>query len=209
MIIVEGPDGSGKSTLVTTLAQRLRLPVAGKVVGSDTQPLVNIREWTEDNVARGFQPVIFDRHRLISEPIYGPAMRKRQDADFYDLTWLSSMMWQFYQAKPIIIYCLPDILTVRENVLREDTDNSAVKDHIVAIYAGYVARASLDFTKGVGRLYNYKTTRLDDLVGWVEMNLEGRVSTDDRVALPRPRREGVHPAADGRGRHPAARRSAH
>lgn len=209
MIIVEGPDGSGKSTLVTTLAQKLRLPVAGKVVGSDTQPLVNIRDWTEDNVARGFQPVIFDRHRLISEPIYGPAMRKRQDADFYDLTWLSNMMWQFYTAKPIIIYCLPDILTVRENVLREDTDNSAVRDHIVAIYAGYVARASIDFTKGVGRLYNYKTTRLDDLVGWVEMNLEGRVSTDDRVQLPRPRREGVHPAADDRGRHPAARRSSH
>jgi len=209
VIIVEGPDGSGKSTLVTTLAQKLRLPVAGKVVGSDTQPLVNIRDWTEDNVARGFQPVIFDRHRLISEPIYGPAMRKRQDADFYDLTWLSNMMWQFYTAKPIIIYCLPDILTVRENVLREDTDNSAVRDHIVAIYAGYVARASIDFTKGVGRLYNYKTTRLDDLVGWVEMNLEGRVSTDDRVQLPRPRHEGVHPAADDRGRHPAARRSSH
>lgn len=209
MIIVEGPDGSGKSTLVDILARKLRLPVAGKVVGSDTQPLVNIRDWTEDNVARGFQPVIFDRHRLISEPIYGPAMRKRQDPEFYDLTWLSNMMWMFYQAKPIIIYCLPDILTVRENVLREDTDNSAVRDHIVAIYAGYVARASIDFTKGVGRLYNYKTTKLDDLVGWVEYQLEGRITTNDRVHFPGPRSEGVHPAADDRGRRSAGRRTSH
>lgn len=208
MIIVEGPDGSGKSTLVTRLARDLRLPVAAKVVGSDTQPVVNIRDWTEQNVHKGFQPVIFDRHRLISEPIYGPALRRRQDAEFYDLTWLSDMMWHFYNAKPIVVYCLPDILTVRENVLREDTDNEAVRDHIVAIYAGYVARASMDFTRGVGKIYNYKTSQYSDLLGWLNMNLEGRVSANDRVQLPRPRREGVHPASDDRGRRPAARRTA-
>jgi len=208
MIIVEGPDGSGKSTLVDRLAQTLRLPVASKVVGADTQPLLNIRQWTESNVEKGFQPVIFDRHRLISEPIYGPAMRKRQDAEFYDLGWLSDMMWRFYQANPVIIYCLPDILTVRENVLREDTDNAAVKEHIVAIYAGYVARASMDFTRGVGRLYNYKTTRFDDIVGWVNFKLEGKVSDDHRIRLPFPRNEGVHPGSDHRGLRPSARRSA-
>lgn len=208
MIIVEGPDGSGKTTLVERLAREIRLPVASKVVASDTQPIVNIRDWTETNVHKGFQPVIFDRHRLISEPIYGPAMRRRQDAEFYDLTWLSDMMWHFYNAKPIIVYCLPDILTVRENVLREDTDNGAVRDHIAAIYAGYVARCAMDFTRGVGRLYNYKTTKFDDLVGWVKMQLEGRVTENDRVQLPRPRSEGVHPEADHRGRHATARRTA-
>jgi hypothetical protein len=207
VIIVEGPDGSGKSTLVERLAREIRLPVASKVVASDTQPIVNIRDWTESNVHKGFQPVIFDRHRLISEPIYGPAMRRRQDAEFYDLTWLADMMWHFYNAKPIIIYCMPDILTVRENVLRDETDNQAVRDHIVAIYAGYVARASMDFTRGVGKLYNYKTSRFDDLVGWVKMNLEGRVSENDRVQLPRPRNEGVHPRTDHRGPGPAAIRA--
>lgn len=209
VIIVEGPDGSGKSVLVNNLSKILQLPVATKVVGSDTEPLVNLREWTENNVARGFQPVIFDRHRLISEPIYGPAIRTRQDADFYDLAWLSQMMGQFYVAKPIIIYCLPDIYTVRENVLREDTDNAVVRNHIAAIYAGYVARATIDQAHGVGRLYNYKTTRMDDLVGWVRNKLEGRLSTNDRVQLPRPRREGVHPEAVDGGRRPAARRSTH
>lgn len=204
MIIVEGPDGSGKSTLVDRLSRTLKLPVAGKVVGSDTQPLLDIKKWTEDNVSKGFQPVIFDRHRLISEPIYGPAMRRRQNGEFYDLTWLSDMMWRFYQAKPILIYCLPDILTVRMNVLDEGTDNAAVRDHIAAIYAGYVARASLDFTRGVGRLYNYKTTKLDDIVSWINFKLEGRVTDDHRVQFPGPRSEGVHPGADHRGSGPAA-----
>lgn len=209
MIIVEGPDGSGKTTLVERLAREIRLPIAAKVVGSDTKPLFDLRKWTEQNVEKGFQPLIFDRHRLISEPIYGPAMRSRQDASFYDLGWLSDMMWRFYQAKPIVIYCLPDIVTVRENVLREETDNSAVRDHIVAIYAGYVARASMDFTRGVGRLYNYKTTRLDDIIGWVNFKLEGRVTNDQRVLLPRPRLESVHPRADDGGRQPSARRPSH
>lgn len=209
MIIVEGPDGSGKSTLVSILAQKLRLPVANKVVDSQTNAMVDLVKWTEDNVARGFQPTIFDRHRLISEPIYGPILKERQDPKFYDMGWLSQQLWLFYGCKPIIIYCLPDIREVRANVAREDTDNSVVAGRIAAIYAAYVNRATLDFTRGVGRLYNYKTTRLDDLVGWIEMNLQGRVTTDDRVQLPRPRLEGVHPQADDRGRQPAARRARH
>lgn len=208
MIIVEGPDGSGKSTLVTRLAQVLKLPVASKVVTSDTQPIVDLRKWTEDNVHKGFQPVIFDRHRLISEPIYGPVIRARQHGEFYDVTWLSDMMWHFYNSKPIVIYCLPDILTVRENVAREDTDNAVVKDHIAAIYAGYVARASMDFTRGLGKLYNYKTSRFDDLVGWVNMNLEGRITNHDRVRFPNPRNE-VHSSADHGGRRTTGRRSSH
>lgn len=207
MIIIEGPDGSGKSTLVNKLAQELRLPVADKVVASDTTAMTDLVKWTEDNVARGFQPTIFDRHRLISEPIYGPILKPRQDPSFCDLSWLSQQLWLFYGCKPVIIYCLPDIRTVRANVAREDTDNSVVASRIAAIYAAYVNRATLDFTRGVGRLYNYETTRFDDIVGWVNFKLDGRISTDDRVRLPFPRTEGIHSGTDDGGRRPAARRS--
>lgn len=209
MIIIEGPDGSGKSTLVNKLARELRLPVADKVVASDTTAMTDLVKWTEDNVARGFQPTIFDRHRLISEPIYGPILKPRQDPSFCDLSWLSQQLWLFYGCKPVIIYCLPDIRTVRANVAREDTDNSVVAGRIAAIYAAYVNRATLDFTRGVGRLYNYETTRFDDIVGWVNFKLDGRVSTDDRVRLPFPRTEGIHSGTDDGGRRPAARRSVH
>lgn len=214
MIIVEGPDGSGKSVLASLLAQKLRLPVANKVVGSDTQPLTDLVKWTEDNVAQGFQPTIFDRHRLISEPIYGPILKERQDPSFCDPSWLSQQLWLFYGCKPVIIYCLPDIRKVRANVAREDTDNSVVQGRIAAIYAAYVNRATLDFTRGVGRLYNYETTKLDDLVGWINMNLEGKVTDDQRVRFPLPRAEaqggqGIHPGSDDRGLRSAARRTAH
>lgn len=210
VLVVEGPDGSGKTTLVNHLAQTLGFRIAPKVVDSDTKPMVNLRNWTEYNVAYGFRPIIFDRHRLISEPIYGPAMRKTQDAEFYDLTWLSEMMWRFYQANPVIIYCLPDILTVRENVLREETDNEAVRRHIAAIYAGYVTRAAIDLSRGVGRLYNYKTTQLDDIVGFVRNKMNERLPHEHRAHLPGPRREDhIHPSSDDGGRRPSARHRSH
>jgi hypothetical protein len=207
VIIVEGPDGGGKSRLVRRLADSLQMGVAEKVVGSDTNPLTDLAAWTEDNVHLGFQHRIFDRHRLISEPIYGPATRSKQDPKFCDLGWVNEMMWAFYQCRPIIIYCIPALETVRENVYREDTDNVAVASRINAIYAAYVARATLDFCRGVGRLYNYETTRYDEVLEWTKFKLEERPSRDAAAralrSFPTPR-QAVHPEAVRGGRRRAA-----
>lgn len=172
MLVVEGPDGSGKSALVERLRSTLGMPVAPKVVSSDTEALVDLAAWTEANVAKGFQRTIFDRHRLISEPIYGPILRPTQDSNFMDLGWMNEMTWRFYQARPIIVYCLPSFDEVVANVNREETDNSAVADSIAAIYTAYVNRATLDFTRGVGRLHNYKTNMFVDTLRWVKFKLE-------------------------------------
>lgn len=187
MIIVEGPDGGGKSTLVKTLSAELGLPVAPRVVGSDTRPLTDLAVWTERNVDQGFQRVIFDRHRLISEPIYSPFKNHEPTSRFMNLNWVADMTWRFYtQCKPIIIYALPPIGEVHRNVQNPDSDNLVVQEWINHIYAGYVARASIDFSRGVGRLYNYKVTRLDDILGWVKLMIEDRESHDS-ARLPGPR----------------------
>lgn len=196
MIVGEGPDGGGKTSLIRRLNQDLGLPIAPKVVSSQMTPLTDLRQWTEDNVSRGFQKTLFDRHRIISEPIYGPATRAKQDLAFLDMGWMMEMTARFYGADPILIYCLPPLHVVRDNVNREDTDNGAVKNRIGAIYAGYVSRATLDIVHGKARLYNYQTTPYEDMLRWVQRELEKREESYDhhpRAAVQqRPRRAGAH-----------------
>ena len=144
MIIVEGPDGAGKSTLIQTLVKDLGLPIAPRVVSKDAEVLVDLSQWVDENLNRGFQKTIFDRHRLISEPIYGPVLRKQQQPGFTDRHRMSDWMFRFYNLEPILIYCLPPIEVVKKNI-EGDVENRVVWDHIEGIYAGYVARASIDF----------------------------------------------------------------
>jgi hypothetical protein len=196
MIIFEGPDGAGKTSLAVRLSRELGIPIADKVVSSDMTPMTDLAQWTEDNVSCGFQRRIFDRHRLISEPIYGPATRSRQDLRFCDPGWMMEMTARFYACDPIIIYCLPPIQTVRANVNREDTDNAAVKSRIGAIYAGYVARAAIDVSQRNARLFNYQTTLYDDMLRWLQRELDKR---NEGFTYDRPRTASVPGPLDHRG----------
>ena len=68
MIIVEGPDGAGKTTLIRQLQERWPdLAVAPRVVSKDAEAMVDLQEWVNINLSDGPQYKIFDRHRLISE----------------------------------------------------------------------------------------------------------------------------------------------
>lgn len=156
MIIVEGPDGAGKTTLISQLQQYLGgIPIAPRVVSKETRALVDMQRWVDENLEQGFQGTLFDRHRLISEPIYGPAMG-RTLAGFDDVAWLGPRMKRFYQLEPIIIYCLPPKREVWMNI-KEDPDNEVVRDHIGSIYDMYVARAAMDYTlsPGLTKVWDY------------------------------------------------------
>lgn len=159
MIIFEGPDGSGKSTLMHQLNDELKLPIAPRVVSKETEAMVDLQTWVDQNLETGFQPIIYDRHRLISEPIYGPTLRgTSQEPGFSDVTWLAPRLRQFYELKPVIIYCLPPLEVVQAN-LKNDPDNTRVLDKIEAIYTAYVARIALDYSLAPGKVYVWDYTR--------------------------------------------------
>ncbi len=144
MIIVEGPDGAGKTTLIEQLKERYGLEVAPRVVSKDAEAMTDLKVWVEENLAEGFQYKIFDRHRLISEYIYGPLLRKEQQPGFTNLAWSSIMLNKLYnEVRPVIIYCLPPLKLVKANVLG-NPENAVIADHIEAMYAAYVHRISLD-----------------------------------------------------------------
>lgn len=143
MLIVEGPDGAGKSTLLNEFATELGVEPMPRVVSKDTEALTDLRQWVDDDLARGFGLRLYDRHRMVSEPIYGPIMRDHQEPGFNDLYWMVPRMQRFYEIRPIIIYCLPPLATVQDN-LADDEDNSSVVNHIRAIYSAYVSRIAID-----------------------------------------------------------------
>lgn len=157
MIVFEGPDGAGKTTLIKQFSEMYDIPVAPRVVSKDTEALVNLQDWVDNSLEEGFQRTIFDRYRLISEPIYGPILRDKMQPGFADINWLGERIQAFYELEPIIIYCLPSLETVRRNVLGDD-DNQAVAATIDKIYAAYVNRASIDYalSPGTVKIWNYE-----------------------------------------------------
>ena len=155
MLVIEGPDGGGKTSLVQQLHKRYHLPVAPKVVSSQTEVLENLADWVDRENRLGFQGKIYDRHRLISGPIYSTILGRAPDPCFTDVAWVLSAVHRFYELKPVIIYCLPPIEVVRANVVNDD-DNRVIRDRIDSIYEAYLARAAAD-----GALSPYRTIIYD------------------------------------------------
>jgi hypothetical protein len=142
MLIVEGPDGGGKTTFIQELNEVLGWPIAPRVVAKDTSTEISLKSWVENNVQQGWQRKIYDRHRLISEPIYGPIVRGCLADGFDDFPWYVhqwNMLVNYVQ--PFIIWCLPPIEVVVENVTN-DPDNAVVESHIRQIYWQYWSAAA-------------------------------------------------------------------
>lgn len=169
MVIVEGPDGAGKTTLISRLQQDFLMPVAPRVVTKEANALVNLVDWVEENLAGGLQQVIYDRHRLISEPIYGPVLRQTMEPGFDDMEWLYAKQREIRELEPFVIFCLPPPDQVYQNVM-DDEDNKVVQDHIKTIYWLYFHLASTwercssvwDYTQGD---YEWLTGEIE---GWID-----------------------------------------
>ena len=166
MIVVEGPDGAGKTTLIDDIISATGLDVSPRVVSKDAEAMVDLKKWTEENVAKGFQNLIFDRHRLISEPIYGPILRTEPEPGFDDLPWFQGQLRRFYQLEPVLIYCLPPLQVVWENVCN-DPDNRVVhyEGTIAKIYGAYFNKAITDHVlerKNVW-IYDYTSGAAEDI----------------------------------------------
>jgi adenylate kinase family enzyme len=163
MIIVEGPDGAGKTTLIRQLAQEFDLPIAPRVVSKQTNDLTDLQQWIDKNLQEGFQYRLFDRHRLISEFCYGPTLRPVQRPGFTDRMWVRRQLRLFYEeVQPMIIYCLPKLEVVKNN-LEFDDNNDVVRDHIEQIYAAYLERSTLDELLLPGHVMVWDYT-LDDIL---------------------------------------------
>lgn len=147
MIIVEGPDGAGKTTLVALLRREYGLTPHPRFCTSTdgiTNPDGLLAQVAEDlqQLRADFpeKPPLYDRHPIISEYVYSPAMGRPLAAGF--ATPNTRNIRNLVAGSSCVIWCWPSFSTVWANVNDEqgDTQMPGVVDNIASIYQGYAAQ---------------------------------------------------------------------
>jgi hypothetical protein len=140
MIILEGPDGSGKTSLMGNLLDRLQgVEQHERASTSKGGPVDNLFDWAQEDVLTWpVQPLaIYDRHPLFSEPIYGPIIRQTLDPRFNSPVF-GRVLTQQVLKEGLIVICLPDPQFVIDNVRgNADDQMEGVLYRIESIYSEY------------------------------------------------------------------------
>lgn len=170
MIIVEGPDGSGKTSFVRSLKNMTGLQLATKAVSSEMKAQVHIEDYIERSISLSLTHLIYDRFALISGPIYGPFFgMKPPNICFKDPVKFHTWLQRFRLARPLIIYCLPPWDVVAENLQKTFQPQGVGMEVWEGIYWAYWAKAHQDFSDpGYDTyIYDYTTDSLHLVVNWV------------------------------------------
>lgn len=125
MIIVEGPDGGGKSTLIAEIEKSFNMK--SKHFGAHPKTIEELHQRVIDS--RGEE--LLDRWSPISEQIYGPLRNKTFSIDLLDHYILTE--------RPFIIYCRPHRQILITNKIRclEATKAHKTFAHIQMVSENY------------------------------------------------------------------------
>lgn len=118
MIVLEGPDGGGKTTLLKRLCEATGLPAHPRASDSKTGPVEDLYYWTKNDLKTwDTQPLsIYDRHPLTSEHIYGPNVRGQVRPGFEMKNKELAYMRRFFRDHILLIVCLPPKEIARANL---------------------------------------------------------------------------------------------
>lgn len=111
MIIVEGMDNTGKTSLINGLIERRPELRPAKSPGPVTrQSLGYCLEWMVKAIKNPNPNMVYDRYSPISERVYGPVLRQ---GDQYGAYTFDLLRLTLRRQLPLIIYCRPpaDVVT--------------------------------------------------------------------------------------------------
>jgi predicted HAD superfamily Cof-like phosphohydrolase len=175
IIIVEGCDFTGKSTLINKLSKDLGLLSLKAVRPIDS---LAVSKWIEKvEYLSQEESIICDRSPLISEPIYGAIIRQNPVIESYSAGLLLKELC------PIVIWCNPPF----EHVQTVDNEQmTGVKENLEAIYSAYGVWMKQLNEAGFIDLVDYDFKRKDayeDLITELEylMSLDGPKSFDKEI----------------------------
>lgn len=120
LIVVEGPDGSGKTTLINNLrsaTKRYYWTARSSGAPPTRYDLIQANKIFQ-SLSLSPIPVVIDRHILISDPIYGPLLRDQNPVvDIYTERGIKNILLNTVKR---IIYCCPPRVLVIEGVTKEN-----------------------------------------------------------------------------------------
>lgn len=163
-IIVEGPDGSGKTTLVQDI-----LDAFGSVTKHERActslggPIDELDVWTMRTTARIIKheeshTYLFDRIPFVSDSVYKTALERPLSRGFDSTEW-----WERYASpwfsRSLLVVCLPPYENVETNV-RASENMPGVAENTARIYAGYDALSQSGVLAGPGRHRVWRGPRL-------------------------------------------------
>lgn len=161
MIILEGPDGCGKSTLVHQLRTHLKLNLRPRFADSLGGPVDNVYDAMMSDLNSGVgKDHLYDRYPFISEPIYGTHIRGT-----YDPRFASDELTEAIDVyKPLVILCIPSYETALGNVEASD-QMPGVLENYRKIWEGYYSFL-INYPYQVF-IWNYETGNIEDLFNHV------------------------------------------
>ena len=130
VIIVEGCDFTGKSTVVDKLSKTFQIPI---LKFPRPQHLTDALKWVDQVMTMSRNGhVICDRSPLISEPIYGPICRPEQDPIVKSETSIALL----HEIQDVItVFCCPQwgfVSTCNNEQM------TGVKENLSALYRAYI-----------------------------------------------------------------------
>lgn len=169
MVIIEGPDGAGKTRLCETLSGEMNLSLAPTYAPRHQMHEKGVRKRVFSGISAMLRGEIYLHDRLYySELVYGSILRKSIMFDENEMSWISNTLIRF--EVPVII-CLPSKQVVAENTepflshhIRDFWDN---RDAIYDQYALYAQ-------DNIARPYDYTSPHdtIEDLMNWIQPKID-------------------------------------
>lgn len=123
LVILEGMDNTGKSTLARRLERDLGVVQRHSQGKPETSRIMFDRVW---DILASKQVGIYDRFHAISERVYGPILR---DVNYYDWEEGRQQIEALKWTNHLIIYCRPTRDTIFETLGDRDQMMGVIRHH--------------------------------------------------------------------------------
>lgn len=130
-IIIEGADGTGKTTLISSL--QAEFPNRLVLIRNSKEDKQDFDNWWMDELNYDHSPVVPIHDRFYySELVYGPLLRGKINGK----KSVHNTVRQNLRAEALLIYCRPTYSKIREGV-QTNPQMEGVSDHLMEIVERY------------------------------------------------------------------------